>query len=224
MKTLIAIVTLLLMGCNNINTTKQMSSLPALPNELQLGRNVLSQDSFPELAYPVITDDQRMTLQLKSGLTVPDSTLVIGMREIAGKRTLEAYLVPLSEDPNDFKVYLTTRGSDGYGIHTLDLGRFHTQEHKGPMRLGGNRFYTHDISATFDSTVRVVVHHALTLTSIYLKNHTLTEGWRVEWDDEYVIDNKGFFTLKSQHETLRNGIPEEEIVEQYMAQNRPIQE
>ena len=215
MKTLIAIVTLLLMGCNNINTTKQMSSLPALPNELQLGRNVLSQDSIPELAYPVITDDQRMTLQLKSGLTVPDSTLVIGMREIAGKRTLEAYLVPLSEDPNDFKVYLTTRGSDGYGIHTLDLGRFHTQEHKGPMRLGGNRFYTHDISATFDSTVRVVVHHALTLT---------TEGWRVEWDDEYVIDDKGFFTLKSQHETLRNGIPEEEIVEQYKAQDRPIQD
>ena len=35
---------ILLMGCNRVNITKQISDLPALPDELQVGLSVLSQD------------------------------------------------------------------------------------------------------------------------------------------------------------------------------------
>ena len=43
----------------------------------------------------------------------------------------------------------------------------------------------------------------MTLTSLFLKNHTLTEMWRVEWIDNYDIDNTGHFVFKGQQETLR---------------------
>lgn len=215
MKTILTIAIILLMGCNSINTSKQMNSLPPLPDELQVGQNVLSSDSLPAISFPTITEDQRSMLHLRAGLVVPDSTKLIGVREIDGKCTLEAYWVPLSDDPNDFKVYLITRSSDGYGIECIDLGKFHISEHQGPMRFGGNRFYTLDTSVTFDGKTRITVHRTLALTSIYLKDHSLTQLWRVDWDDHYKIDNKGHFTLISQTETLREGSPDEETVNQY---------
>ena len=144
-----------------------------------------------------------MVLQLKSGLVVPDSTRVIGTRQVADKFSLEAYLVPLSENPNDFKVLLTTRGSDGYSIHSIDLGRFHTCEYQGRPRLGGNRYYTTDATLHFDNDSHFTLHRVMTLTSLYLKDHTLTELWRVEWDDQYEIDSNGYFIYKRQQETLR---------------------
>ena len=189
--------------------------MPALPNELHLGHNVLTQDSIPSFNYPTITEEERLNLHLKSGVEVPENTKVIGVREIEGKRTLEAYLVPLGEDPNDFKVYLMTRGSDGNCIESMDLGRLHKSEHQGPMRFGGNRFYTLDTSISFNGKTGFTVHYTLTLTSIYLKNHQLTQMWRVDWDDEYEIDNDGRPIIKNRKETLREGTPAEEVVEQY---------
>ena len=213
MKTIIAIATLLLISCNSTNHL--MNDMPALPDEPQLGHNVLSRDTVPEITFPVITEDQRTMLHLKSGVVVPDSTRVIGVREIEGNRTLEAYLVPLSEDPNDFEVYLMTRGSDGYGIHCIMLGKFHTSEHQGPMRFGGNRFYTFDTSITFDGTKHIVLHRILTLTSIYLKDHSLTEGWRVEWDDHYEIDDSGFIGFSRQQETYRTDGVDDPVIDDY---------
>lgn len=205
---------ILLLGCSSIHSAKQTNELP---DQLQLGCSSLSQDTVPIFDFPTITDDQRMALHLKSGLVVPENTRVIGKREIEGKRTLEAYLVPLSEDPNDFKVYLTTRGSDGYSIHTIDLGRFHSTEHQGPMRFGGNRFYTLDTSISFDSTNHFTVHRVMTLTSLYLKDHTLTEMWRVEWDDNYMIDSDGTFTFTGQQETYRTDGVDDPTIEKYMS-------
>ena len=215
MKTIITIAALLLIGCNN--TSNLMNDMPALPDKLELGHNVLSRDTVPAYNFPTITEDQRMMVRLKSFTDLPDSTRVIGVREIEGKRTLEAYLVPLSEDPNDFKVYLMTRGSDGYGIHCIDLGEFHTSEHQGPMRFGGNRFYTHDSSISFDGTAHIVRHHILTLTSIYLKDHSLTEMWRVEWDDHYKIDDSGFITFSNQQETFRTDSVDDPVINKYQS-------
>lgn len=217
---ILSIITVsIFMGCNGINSSNQINDLPALPEELQVGHSVLSQDSIPAFSFPTITEDQRMMLRLKSFVEVPDSTRVIGVREIEGKRTLEAYLVPLSENPNDFEVYLMTRGSDGWGIHSIDLGRFHTSEHQGPMRFGGNRFYTHDSSLTFDGTTHIVWHHTMTLTSIYLKDHRLTELWRVEWDDHLVIDDEGFITSISQQETYRTEGVNDPVIDDFKTRN-----
>lgn len=218
------VASLLITGCGGINNTKQMDNLPALPDKLQVGHSVLSQDTVPEFSFPTITEDQRMKLHLKSGMVVPDSTRVIGVREIEGKRTLEAYLVPLSEDPNDFEVYLMTRGSDGWGIHCIDLGRFHTSEHQGPMRFGGNRFYTHDSSLTFDGTTHIIIHHTMTLTSIYLKDHRLTELWRVEWDDHLEIDDTGFITCTSQQETYRTEGVNDPVIEEFKSRNWAVKD
>ena len=210
---------ILLMGCNHINTTKQMSNLPALPDELQVGHSVLSQDSITAINFPIITEDQRMKLRLKSFAEVPDSTRVIGVREIEGKCTLEAYLVPLSEDPNDFEVYLMTRGSDGWGIETMIMGSFHTSEHQGPMRFGGNRFYTLDTSITFDSNNRFTVHHVMTLTSLYLKDHSLTEAWRVEWDNLYEIAADGHFQYIGQQETYRSNNIDDPVIDDFKSRD-----
>ena len=221
MKTIIALaLSFLITGCSGINTAMQTDTLPPLPDELKVGHNVLERDTTDEFTFPLITEDQRSKLQQKSGVVVPDNTQVIGMREIEGKRTLEAYLVPLSEDPNDFEVYLMTRGSDGYGIHCMDLGRFHTGEHKGPMTFGGNRYYTLDTSITFDDKTHFTLHRVMTLTSLYLKNHTLTEAWRVEWDDNYEIDSKGYITFTNQQETFRTDGVNDPVIEQYKSSNR----
>ncbi len=211
---LTTISAILLLGCNSIHTAKQMNRLP---DELQLGYSILTQDTISVSDFPTITEEQRNTLHLKSGLIVPDSTRAIGMREIEGNRTLEASLLPLSEEPNDFKVYLTTRGSDGYGIHTIDLGRFHSTEHQGPMRFGGNRFYTLDTSISFDGISHFTVHRVMTLTSHFLKDHTLTEMWRVEWDDHYEISSDGTFSFTGQQETYRTDGVDDPMIEEYQS-------
>ena len=214
------IASVLITGCGGISkTANQMDNLPALPDVLQLGHNVLSQDTVPAFTFPIITEDQRMKVRLKSFTDLPDSTKFIGVREIGERLTLEAYLVPLSENPNDFEVYLMTRGSDGWGIHCIDLGRFHTSEHQGPMRFGANRYYTHDSSLTFDGMTHIVWHHTMTLTGIYLKDHRLTELWRVEWDDHLEIDDKGYISRTSQQETYRTEGVDDPVIEEYKSRN-----
>ncbi len=221
MKTILLLLTMLMASCNSIGPTRQADPLPTLPDVLRLGHNKLSHDSVPAMNYPVITEEQRIKLKLNSSLVLPDSARVIGVREIAGHRTLEAYLEPLSEDENDFKVYLTTRGSDGYGIHTIDLGPFHTSEHQGPMRLGGNRFYTTDAELHFEGKNHIVLHRVMTLTSIYLKNHQLTELWRVEWDNRYEIDEHGHIVFAGQEETSRMPAElDDPIIADYQARDR----
>ena len=217
MKTMIALIASVLMtGCGGINTAKQVNNLPTLPDVIQLGHSVLSRDSIPAYSFPTITEQQRKEL----GEVVPDDTQVIGMREIEGKCTLEAYLIPQSEEPNDFKVYLMTRGKDGHRIHNIDLGRFHTSEHQGPMRFGGNRFYTTDAELTFTDDSHFTVHRVMTLTSHYLKDHTLTEMWRVEWDDNYEIDGKGYITFIGQQETYRTEGVDDPAIEEFKSRNR----
>ena len=212
MKTIITLVaSILLTACGGINTANQINNLPVLPDEVQLGHNILSRDSIPAFGFPVITEEQCKEL----GDAVTKNTQVIGVREIDGKLTLEAYLVPLSEDPNDFKVYMTTRGKDGHRIHSIDLGRFHTSEHQGPMRFGGNRFYTTDAEITFDGARHFTVHRVMTLTSLFLKDHTLTEMWRVEWDDNYEITADGHFSFMGQKETHRTEGLEDPAIEEF---------
>ena len=219
MKKFITIVVLLLMGCSHTNTSKPGNDFPVLPDKLQLGHNVLLQDTVPEFTFPVISEDQRMMLYLKGGGDLPDSTRVIGVREIEGERTLEAYLVPMSENPNDFEVYLMTHGSDGYYIHCINLGRFHTSEHQGPMRFGGNRFYTTDAELQFDGTRHIILHRVMTLTSLYLKDHRLTEMWRVEWDDHFEIDDKGYIDFTNQQETYRTDGVDDPVIEEFKTRN-----
>lgn len=204
-------------GCGGINTTKQINNLPALPDEVQLGHNILSRDSIPAFNFPVITKEQHEEL----GDDVPKNTQVIGMREIDGKLTLEAYLVPLSEEPNDFKVYMITRSKDGHRIHSIDLGQFHTSEHQGPLRFGGNRFYTTDAELTFDGVRHFTVHRVMTLTSLFLKDHTLTEMWRVEWDDNYEITADGHFSFMGQKETYRTEGVEDPAIEDFKSRFIP---
>ena len=218
MKTIIVLfVSILMTGCGGINTAKQINNLPALPDVLQLGHSILSRDSVPADSFPTITEEQRKEL----GEVVPDDTQVIGMREIEGKCTLEAYMVPLSEEPNDFKVYLLTRDKDGHLIHSIDLGQFHTSEHQGPMRFGGNRFYTTEAELTFDGARRFTVHRVMTLTSLYLKDHTLTEMWRVEWDNNYQITDDGHFKFTGQQETYRTESVDDPVIEEFKSRNRP---
>lgn len=219
MKTVITIALLLLIGCNN--TSKLMNDMPALPDKLELGLSVLSQDTVPKFTFPTITEDQHRELQQKS-IEAPDSTRLIGVREIEGNCTLEAYLVPTGEDPNQFKVILVTRSEKGLLIDAIDLGEFHTSEHQGPMRFGGNRFYTLDTDVTFNGKNRFTVHRVMTLTSLYLKDHRLTEMWRVEWDDHYKIDNSAHITFTNQQETHRTEPVDDPTIEQYKSRiNQP---
>ena len=55
----------------------------------------------------------------------------------------------------------------------------------------------------------------MTLTSLYLKNHTLTEAWRVEWDNHYEITEDGHFNFKGQQETYRTDGVDDPVIEQY---------
>ena len=89
-------------------------------------------------------------------------------------------------------------------VDAIDLGEFHTSEHQKPMTFGGNRFYTTDAELRFDGDRHIILHRVMTLTSIYLKDHRLTELWRVEWDNHYEITADGHFTFKGQQETNRS--------------------
>lgn len=158
---------------------------------------------------------------MQSGLDMPDSTRLIGVREAGKSCSLVAYQVPGDDDRGFFKVYLMTHREGGTVIDALDLHEFHTSEHQGPMRFGGNRFYTLDSSVTFDGKDHFTVHRVMTLTSIYLKDHTLTEGWRVEWDDNYKITSDGHFNFTGQQETYRTDGIDDPIIEEFKSRNLP---
>jgi len=213
MKMIIALAaSLIILGCNSINTNGQMNTLP---DTLQVGHSILSQDTVTAVSYPLLTAEQCRELADQTGFSVPDSARLIGMRPFNDEITIAAYQIPTGEDPNQFKVYLVahvgnlaqvSKGHLSRDIHVwayLDLGEFHTIEHQGPMRLGGNRFYTTDAELRFDDATHFTVHRVMTLSSLYLKDHTLTEGWRVEWDNHYGISEEGRFYYEGQQETLR---------------------
>lgn len=215
--TLVAVLTMT--GCSGI--TKN-SSMNTLPDTLQMGHNLLIRDTLKLVVYPTLTQEQRSDLAQHTSLDVPDNTQFIGERSVQDGISLAAYKVPTGEDPNIFKVYLVTRGKDNAVVEVLDLGDFHTSEHQGPMRFGGNRFYTTDASVTFDDKGRFTVRHVMTLTSLYLKDHTLTELWRVEWDDHYEIDSKGSFVFKGQQETHRSPADlDDPFVEEHKSRYQP---
>ena len=218
MKTLIAIALLLLIGCNGVTNTKQMNTLPDV---VQVGQSPLSRDTIAPVKYQELTTAQCATLAKQSGLDVPDSTCLIGVRDIDGTHSLAAYKAPRGEDPNDFKVYLMTHTGSGEVIDALDLGPFHVSESQLPLRFGGNRFYTLDSSLTFDGERNFVVHRAMTLTSLYLKNHQLTEMWRAGWDDQYEISKDGHFIFKSQQETYRTEGIDDPMIEEFKSRTRP---
>ena len=218
MKTIIAIVLLLLVGCNSTKTTRQTSTLP---DNLQVGQNILARDTITAVDYTTLSAEQCAVLAQHTGLEVPDSTQLIGNRQVDNGLTLDAYKIPTGEDYNQFKIYLVTRDSKGASIDALDLGEFHTSEHYGPMRFGGNRFYTTDASVAFDGKERFTVHRIMTLTSLYLKDHALTEMWRVEWDDDYEITPNGRFHFIAQQETHRTDSIDDPIIEDYKSRNIP---
>ena len=213
MKTILTLTaTLLIMACSNIHTNSQISTLP---DTLQVGHSILSRDTAQAASFPVLTAAQCRELAAQTGLVVPDSSRLIGMRPFNDEITIAAYQIPTGENPNQFKVYLVAhvgsmaqvgKGHLSRDIHVwdhLDLGVFHTSEHQKPLRFGGNRFYTTDAELRFDGNDRFTLHRVMTLTSLYLKDHRLTELWRVEWDNHYGISEEGRFYYEGQQETLR---------------------
>ena len=213
MKTILTLTaTLLIMACSNIHTNSQISTLP---DTLQVGHSILSRDTAQAASFPVLTAAQCRELAAQTGLAVPDSSRLIGMRPFNDEITIAAYQIPTGENPNQFKVYLVAhvgsmaqvgKGHLSRDIHVwdhLDLGVFHTSEHQKPLRFGGNRFYTTDAELRFDGNDRFTLHRVMTLTSLYLKDHRLTELWRVEWDNHYGISEEGRFYYEGQQETLR---------------------
>lgn len=220
MKSVIYIIAgMLLMSCNGISTARHMNNAPAIPNLLQVGHNILSRDSIEPAEYSLITDDQRNDLKHITMLDVPDSTRYIGVRTVSQNITLEAYKVPTGEDVNQFKVILVTRDKNAAVADYLDLGEFHTSEHDGPMRFGGNRFHTTDAELRFEGDARLLLHRVMTLTSIYLKDHSLTEQWRAEWENDYEIDGNGRFIFKGQKLTYHSDPYNEPIVTEYMSRD-----
>lgn len=231
MKLLITLAAgLAMMGCNSVKTNGQMN---ILPDTLQLGHSLLSRDTVTTVTYPLLTAAQCRELADQTGFSVPDSSRLIGMRPFNDEITIAAYQIPTGEDPNQFKVYLVahvgnlaqvSKGHLSRDIKVwayLDLGEFHTSEHQGPRRFGGNRFYTTDAVLHFDDENHFTVHRVMTLTSLYLKDHTLTEGWRVEWDNHYGISEEGRFYYDGQQETLRTPADiDDPIIEQYQSRDR----
>lgn len=220
MKTIITIIAvLLLMGCNGITTAKQMSSTiiehPTLPDHLTVGKNLLVRDTIKQTEYPVLTDEERSALVQQTELEVPEDIQIIGMRELDKKHTLAAYRIPIDNDSLRFKVYLVTRDTERTVIDVIDLNEFHTCEYQGPPRLGGNRFYTTDADILFDRTHHFTVHRLMTLTGVYLKDHSLTEMWRVEWNDNYEITEDGHFNFMGQQETYRTDGVDNPIIKEY---------
>lgn len=221
MKTIITIVAMLMLsGCGGMYYPKQVNHLP---DTLQIGQNLLSRDTVEQEDYPVLDEEQLIGLTRKMTLDVPDGTQLIGVRPVKNGITLDAYKVPTGENPSQFKVYLVTRSDKAVVIDWIDLRDFHTSEHQGPMRLGGNRFYTTDATVTFDDATHFTLHRMMTLTSIFLKDHSLTEAWRVEWDNHFEIDSNGRFLFKDQQEITR--IPSDvdnPIIEEYKSRDRQL--
>ena len=203
----VAAALLPLVGCNGISTAKQMSAIsveqPTLPDRLVVGKNLLSRDTVMQETYPELTEEEGLELARQTGLEVPENCHLLGSRKINEKYSVEAYRIPVENDSLRFKVYLVTRDKKGAAVDALDLHEFHTSEHQGPMRLGGNRFYTTDAELRFDASKHFVLHRVMTLTSLYLKDHRLTELWRVEWDNHYDITDDGHFRFQEQRETTR---------------------
>ena len=221
--------TLLIAGCNSIHSNSQISTLP---DTLQVGHSILSRDTAQAASYPVLTAAQCRELADQTGYTVPDSSRLIGMRPFNDEITIAAYQIPTGENPNQFKVYLVahvgtvaevSKGHLTRDIHlwdNLDLGEFHTSEYQGQPRFGGNRYYTTDATLHFDNDSHFTLHRVMTLTSLYLKDHTLTELWRVEWDDQYEIDSDGHILFKGQHETLRTPADlDDPVINDYQARD-----
>ena len=213
MKTMIALAAaLMIMGCNSIKTNGQMNTLPEL---VQVGHSLLSRHTIHPDTFPTLTAAQCRELADQTGFSVPDSARLIGMRPFNDEITIAAYQIPTGEDPNQFKVYLVahvgnleqvSKGHLSRDIHVwdnLDLGEFHTSEHQKPLRFGGNRFYTTDAELRFDDAAHFTLHRVMTLTSLYLKDHSTNEMWRVEWDNRYGISEEGRFYFIDQQETLR---------------------
>ena len=221
MKLLIISITavLSLIGCNSATTAKQMTSLSStttLPDTLQLGHSILSRDTVATAFCPLLTAAQCHELAEQTGFEVPDSSRLIGMRPFNDEITIAAYQIPTGENPNMFKVYLVahvgnmaqvSKGHLSRDIHAwcyLDLGYFHTSEYQGRPRLGGNRYYTTDAELRFDDANHFTLHRVMTLTSLFLKDHSTHEMWRVEWDNRYGINEEGVFYFIDQQETYRS--------------------
>ncbi len=230
MKTILTLTaTLLIMACSNIHTNSQISTLP---DTLQVGHSILSRDTAQAASFPVLTAAQCRELAAQTGLVVPDSSRLIGMRPFNDEITIAAYQIPTGENPNQFKVCLVahvgnaadvSKGHLGRDVHFwdfLDLGEFHTCEYQGQPRFGGNRYYTTDAELRFDGNDRFTVHRVMTLTSLYLKDHRLTELWRVEWDSHYGISEEGRFYFIDQQETLRTPADLiDPVIEQYQSRD-----
>ena len=218
MKMMIALVACILMtGCGG--TLYSPQHINSLPDTLQIGQSVLSRDTVEQMEYPVLDEEQRIGLDRQMTLNVPDGTQLIGVRPVKNGITLDAYKVPTGEDPNQFKVYFVTRSGKGVVIDCIDLRDFHTSEHQGPMRFGGNRFYTTDATVTFVDASHFTLHRVMTLTSIYLKDHRLTEMWRVEWDDNYEITADGHINFTGQQETYRTEGLDDPIIEEFKSRD-----
>ncbi len=201
MKTIIAIATtLMIAGCGGMNNNKPMNTLPDI---VQVGHSILSRDTTELNGFPTLTSEQCLALHNQTKCDVPAGSQLIGERSVNNGMSLSAYRIPLGEEPNHFKVFLVIRDNKDKIIDFIDLHEFHTSEHKMPLRFGGNRFYTTDATLIFDDDQHFTLHRMMTLTSLFLKDHKLTEMWRVEWDNHYEIDEKGHFIFKSQQETHR---------------------
>lgn len=223
-KTIIAaVVGLLMIGCGGNHTGKMQKLLNTLPDVLEVGHNLLERDSIEQDTFPYLGHEQCVTLAGQIALDVPDSTQLIGARPAGEGIFLEAYKVPVGEGPNLFKVYLVTRTRDNKGVHVdaLDLREFHTCEYQGQPRFGGNRYYTLDTRISFDGKTGFTVHRLMTLTSLFLKDHRLTEMWRVEWDNNYTIGDDGRIRFEEQCENYRTAGVDDPMIEEYQTRDLP---
>lgn len=223
-KTIIAaVVGLLMIGCGGNHTGKMQKLLNTLPDVLEVGHNLLERDSIEQDTFPYLGHEQCVALAGQIALDVPDSTQLIGARPAGEGIFLEAYKVPVGEGPNLFKVYLVTRTRDNEGVHVdaLDLREFHTCEYQGQPRFGGNRYYTLDTRISFDGKTGFTVHRLMTLTSLFLKDHRLTEMWRVEWDNNYTIGDDGRIRFEEQCENYRTAGVDDPMIEEYQTRDLP---
>lgn len=223
-KTIIAaVVGLLMIGCGGNHTGKMQKLLNTLPDVLEVGHNLLERDSIEQDTFPYLGHEQCVALAGQIALDVPDSTQLIGARPAGESIFLEAYKVPVGKGPNLFKVYLVTRTRDNKGVHVdaLDLREFHTCEYQGQPRFGGNRYYTLDTRISFDGKTGFTVHRLMTLTSLFLKDHRLTEMWRVEWDNNYTIGDDGRIRFEEQCENYRTAGVDDPMIEEYQTRDLP---
>lgn len=218
MKMIIALVaSLFITSCSGVTNTKHVDTLPDV---VQVGQSIMNRDSIPPEDYPTLNDSARQELSRSIDLIFPAGTQLIGERETVHGIVLNAYKIPTGDDFNQFKVILVTSDKKEF-IHSIDLGDFHTCEHQEPLRFGVNRFYTTDAELRFDGKGSFTVHRMMTLTNLFLKNHTLTELWRVEWDNHYEIDSNGNFTFKGQRETYRTEGVDDPVIEQFKSRYLP---